>query len=291
MTTATNASDIPTPRLTRIPGRARPRTEALREARDQVRRQREGMEPALWSLFAPGPEKHYRWRVQLDCDCIVELYTYGEYQLPHEASWLHPSTGFCLPKGQVPCYHPSDEPAPYRLITKWIRRREMTFPADPTECPSDKDPVVWEIIHSNEPRTSAFWTVELECGHTVEVCASVGWDPAEEPMKISGKRQAEMTAEIEELWRDDPPPSKREAQDRDHHRRMLAQGWPMPFPERDCWSCLSARRIVAYQAVGWLVPRPKPVAAPAPNKAGIQRRLEKAEAEAQRLRKQLKELD
>lgn len=138
------------PRLTRLPGRARPRAEALRDVEEQVRKRRDRVDPALWPLLVPVPEKHFRWRVRLDCDCIVELYTYGEDRLPHEASWIDPPTRFGLPKGQVPCHHPTDAPAPYREITKWIRRREVTFPASPDECPPGEDPQVWHLLRRDE---------------------------------------------------------------------------------------------------------------------------------------------
>ena len=283
-------SDIQ-PRLTRFPGRARPRGEALKEAQEQVRKRREQVDPVLWSLLVPDPESHFRWRVQLDCDCIVELYTYGDDQPPHEAAWIDPSTGFCLRKGEVPCYHPTEEPAPYRAITLWISRREMTFPADAAECPPDEDAEIWRLLHRAEPSASAFWRVELECGHEVEACTALDWDPSGMPKLVSAERQAEMTAELEELWRTDPPSSARDVRDREHYQRMLAQGWPRPFPEHDCWSCQVARRIVAYQKVGWLVPRPKPFLPPQPDKEAIRRRLEKAEAKTRRLRKQLEDLD
>jgi hypothetical protein len=289
--TTTREPTVTLPRLSRLPGRARPRAQVLKEVQEQVRKRRERLDPALWSLLVPGPEKHFRWRVQLDCDCILELRTYGEDRAPHETSWIDPATGFGLPKGQVPCHHPTDEPAPYRAITKWISRREVTSPADPAECPADEDPAVRRLLHRNEPKTSAFWRVELECGHIGEVCTDLEWDPAAEPTRVSPERQAEMIAEFESFWENNPPASVREERDREHYERMLAKGWPRPFTERDCWSCRSGRRIVVYQRVGWLVPPLKPAAPKPPDKDALQKRLREAEAEAERLRRELESLE
>ncbi|MFJ8254106.1 hypothetical protein [Streptomyces sp. NPDC094466] len=95
-----------------------------------------------------------------------------------------------------------------------------------------------------------------------------------------------MIEEFEQAWASDPmlqPEAERE-----HTRRMLAAGWPRPMPERSCHTCPHARAIVAYQHVGWLIPRkeePKPENPPLA-RAVLERRLRWAETEAEWLRVQ-----
>ncbi len=99
-----------------------------------------------------------------------------------------------------------------------------------------------------------------------------------------------MTAEFEEFWASDP--DGQDQRQRQHTKRMLAEGWPAPAPEHSCSTCPQARVIIACQRAGWLVPRkpesnlPKP-----PSRASLERRLRQAEAEAGRLRDQLAQLD
>ncbi|MEO5994499.1 MAG: hypothetical protein ABIP92_13230, partial [Arthrobacter sp.] len=117
----------------RLPGRWRPRAEVLREYLDLNDRRRERIEPVLWDFWAPGPEKVYRWRIQVDCGCITEVLTYGDSKLPHERTWHdHVNQGF-IPVGHFLCFHDDDPPPPYRDIADWGTRREVSFPADPAD--------------------------------------------------------------------------------------------------------------------------------------------------------------
>ncbi|MGR4881224.1 hypothetical protein ACIPUC_17715 [Streptomyces sp. LARHCF249] len=147
---------------------------------------------------------------------------------------------------------------------------------------------MWAVIRHDEAHTSAFWKVTLACGHVEEVVApALGWNPDDGPRLAEATRVERMIEEFEQFW--DSDPMLQSERQREHTRRMLAAGWPRPRPERSCHTCPDARAIVAYQRVGWLVPRneaPKPENPP-PARPVLERRLRRAEAEAERLRVQL----
>ncbi|WP_149183326.1 hypothetical protein [Streptomyces sp. TRM49041] len=240
--------------------------------------------------MAPTPEKFYRWRVQLECGCVEEVLTYGKEKLPVEQQWHDLVHKVRLPAGQVLCFHDDSPPEPYREIVEWGERKEVSFPADPVEPPDWMDAKAWALIRYEEPRTSAFWTVTLSCGHATEVMApDLEWKPADGPQRASKMSLRRMKAAYEELWASDP--DAQAESEREHTRRMLADGWPCPSPENLCHTCTWARWIVAYQRIGWLVPRqPEPKRPKPPSRTGLQRRLRQAEAEAEKLRKQLAQL-
>ncbi|MGI5401950.1 hypothetical protein ACQEVG_21400 [Streptomyces sp. CA-135486] len=287
-------SAAPTAVQRRLPGAATPREEALREYQDFNAKRRSRIPAALWPFWAPDPEQFYRWRVQLECGCITEVLTNGSEKLPAEGQGYDPLHKGRLPAGQVRCSHDDPPPAPYRNIVAWGERREVSFPADPVEPPDWTDAESWAVIRHDEPHTSAFWTVTLSCGHLTEVVApDLQWKPTNGPKRAIAKRLPKMKAAFEEFWASDP-----EGQDehkREHTRRMLEDGWPCPRPEQQCHTCSWAKWIVAYQRVGWLVPRkpePKQPKTPKPpSRASLQRRLRQAEVEAKQLREQLSELD
>ncbi|MFJ6157434.1 hypothetical protein ACIQF8_16270 [Pseudarthrobacter sp. NPDC092184] len=70
---------------------------------------------------------------------------------------------------------------------------------------------------------------------------------------------------------------------------MIDLSWARPGPERDCFTCKQVRRITGYQRIGWLVSKTPPAPASSTNldREKIEARLAAAEAEVQRLRKQL----
>lgn len=118
----------------------------------------------------------------------------------------------------------------------------------------------------------------------------VDWTPDQGPRLAIMKRAKEMRAELEDLWSQDPDDSPKEQVERTHLRKMLDLRWPRPEPEHACWTCAHARQIKGYQRIGWLVPPPKP-AAPAKTKRQILAdRLARAEADADRLRREINEL-
>lgn len=271
--------------LRRLPGKARPREDVLREYRDLNAERRSRIPPPLWPFWAPHPDEYYRWRVQLDCGCITEVLTWGPDRRPDDTQWPDPVRGTRLPVRQMLCTHEDSSPAPYREIAAWGDRRELTFPADPAEPPDWADAETWAVLRHDEPHTSAFWTVTLSCGHVTEVAVSnLGWKPAEGPSRVSAGRLREMTTEFEEFWVEQP--DAQEPREREHMKRMLAEGWPSPSSEHLCFACPQARAIVACQRIGWLVPRPpEPKPPKSPSRAGLQQRLRQAEAQADELRR------
>jgi hypothetical protein len=274
--------------LRRLPGAARPRAEALREYEEFNARRRKRIPAVLWPFWAPDPDQFYRWRVQLDCGCIREVMTTDKTQLPTEQQWRDLVHGPRLPVGQLICAHDEKAYGPYQRIVEWGRRREESFPPDPQEPPEWAEPELWAKIRRDEPSTSAFWTVTLSCGHATDVVTDVDWKPDDGPQRVSEQRRREMLAEIHAM---EACEGDVDDADRAHFRRMVDDGWPRPQPEQRCWSCPRARRIVAYQRVGWLVPRRTPAPPPAPSRTGLEQRLRRAEAEADRLRAQLAQLD
>lgn len=282
---------IPTAR--RLPGKARPRQEVLRECEAEATKMRGYIPRVLWDFMIPDLTRVFRWRVQLDCACIPEVLTREDGTPPHKAQWK--ALYSPLPPGQMICPHDDSPPPPYRVIAEWGERREVTFPADPVEPPDDTDPRVWSVLRHDEPHTSAFWEVTLACGHMEEAIApSLDWVPASGPRRAAPERVQQMSAESEDAWRANP--ELQTERDREHTRRMLANGWPTPEPERLCYSCPQVRMILAYERVGWLVPgqrQPEKTAstAPTPSRSNLERRLRKAEAEAERLRAELDRID
>lgn len=281
------------PLLKRLPGTARPRREILRECETEVAEMRERIPRVLWVFLLPDLTKAFRWRVQLDCGCVTEVMTRGGSVAPHEVEWDEPVHRSKLPTGQMLCWHEDSAPAPYHDIISWGERKEVRFAADPVEPPEGIDPKTWSVIRHDEPHTSAFWTVTLACGHTSSAVApDLDWLPASGPRRVPVERVQEMTAEFERAWLDDP--DLQSDQDREHYRRMLADGWPSPQTAQACSTCPGARQILAYERIGWLVPRrrvptPAGCVATKPPRSTLEGRLRQAEAEAERLRAELRQ--
>ena len=279
--------------IRRLPGRARPREEVLREYQESNAKVRKNIPAVLWDFLAPDPDQFYRWRVQLDCGCIKELLTLDKEKLPTESRYrcdhLYHSQ---LQPGQVGCANDEHtRPQPYREIVAWGERREQTFPADPVESRYDDiDQELWAKIRHDAPHTSAFWIVTLSCGHRSEVCTDVDWKPEDGPRYARSEWVQKMSEDSEEYWASHP--GGEHEREREHDRRMLAQGWPRPRPETLCFVCSWVRQIVACERVGWLVPRPKPrpSSPKQPSKASLQRRLREVEQQATQLREQLAQL-
>ncbi|MEV5467993.1 hypothetical protein AB0N37_20510 [Streptomyces griseoincarnatus] len=249
----------------------------------------------LWVFLVPDLTRAFRWRVQLDCGCITEVITREDGVPPHETQWEEPVHNSRLPPGQMICWHDDSPPEPYRDIVEWGERKEVSFPADPVEPPEYMEPHAWSVIRHDEPHTSAFWTVTLACGHVSEAIApELAWVPASGPRRTAPKRVQQMSAEFERVWLTNP--ELQTERDREHTRRMLADGWPTPRPETLCYICAQARLILAYERIGWLIPRQrKPEksvsVAPTPSRSILERQLRKAEAEAERLRVELDQYD
>lgn len=281
--------------LTRIPGRARPQKQALKEFEEGVAELRQRYKPVFWPLFVPEARDMFRWRVLLDCGCTHEVYVHGEDRFPDERSYLDHMTDAWLPHGEFwcPTTH-APAPKPYRDVVEWGNWKIVEFPADPEEPEHSLDPATWALIRHAEPHSSAFWKVKLACGHYGQVCAEVAWKPEDGPKLTSRKRIAEMRAEFERSWStngDEAWPA--EGPERDHLRKMLDLRWPRPEPEQECYTCANVSRITGYQKIGWLVPRTPPAPTPAPHidRKKVAAKLAAVEAEVERLKQQLSEAE
>lgn len=281
--------------LTKVPGRARPQKQVLAEFNEQVTELRRRYKPEFWALFVPKAEDMYRWRVQLECGCTREVFTRGSDRFPDDGSDTDPFTGHRLPTGELWC---TAEHGPvqkvYRDIVEWISSEVKEFPADPEEPQHGLDAGTWELLRYAEPHSSAFWTVKLSCGHVAaRVGAEAGWKPEDGPRLVSEERAAEMRTEFVkymanprgDAWSEDDLALG------NHWLRMVDQCWPQPEPEQDCRTCSYAKRIGGYQRIGWPVSKTPlaPSQKPAVDRKKVEAKLAAAEAEVQRLRKQLDE--
>ncbi|WP_309082202.1 hypothetical protein [Zhihengliuella sp.] len=280
--------------LMRVPGRARPQKQALKAFEETVAALKRRYKPEFWFFFIPKAEDVYRWRVQLECGCVRELFTLGKDIYPDAHPWTGPTAGDVLPLGEAWCTNDhSDVETVYRDVIEWMDRRVREFPADPEECPDDTIPEVWAALRQPEPHSSAFWSVRLSCGHVHEhVVTDVGWRPEDGPKLVTVERAAEMRSEFEASWSaEDDAGWPEEGAERDHVRKMLDLRWPRPEPEQECRTCRYAQRITGYQRIGWLVPKKdsKPASdeQAAAERSRTEARLAKVEAEARRLREQL----
>lgn len=275
--------------LTRVPGRARSRTEVVKEFDEGVADLRRRMKPAFWPLFVPKAEDMFRWRAELECGCIHEVLTHGEDRYPDQGSSTDPLSGYRLPVGEYWCHGDHDTAKPYRDIIEWREKKIREFPPDPEESQHGLDPETWAKIRHAESHSSAFWTVKLSCGHFTDCCVlDVEWEPDDGPKLVAKKRLAEMRRDFEEYWAVDSATGwPEEGPERDHIRKMLDLGWPQPEPEEDCYACTRVKRFTGYQRIGWLVPKPKPSPPRLTERQMMENQLAKAEAEVQRLRRKL----
>ncbi|TDD59154.1 hypothetical protein E1263_15970 [Kribbella antibiotica] len=238
-------------------------------------------------FYGHDPNKLHRWRIKLDCGSVEECLTYGEP--PNKCPMRDTLTGVPLPLGQRLCKSHAAGPAPYRTIDDWLERSEVIFPPDPVEPKYDLAPGIWQLMRKDYERTVAYWTVKLSCSHQTKVVTDLGWRPGDEP-RTTAERQREMLEENEADRLLNPEPDVEEQMIRDHLRRMLNDGWPSPSPEAQCSTCSYARWIVGYQSLDWLVPRPKPPNPRPPKRELLTNRLNKLEADAAELRRELEQL-
>jgi hypothetical protein len=280
----------------RVPGRARPQKQALREFEESAAMLRQRYDPVFWPLFVPDSKDAFRWRVQLECGCTHEVYTHGEDKYPDDRSYLDPITRCRLPAGEFWCttdHGPTQKP--YREIVEWVDRKITEFPADPEEPDYDwMDAEDWAIIRNPEPHSRAFWKTKLSCGHYGQVCTDRDWKPEDGPKVVSKARIAEIRRDFEESWaagENTGWPEK--GPERDHVRKMIDLRWPRPEPQTDCFTCTYVRRITGYQRIGWLVSKtsPAPASSPSIDRKKVEARLAAAEAEVRRLREQLDNSD
>jgi hypothetical protein len=243
-------------------------------------------------MHAPGPEKVFRWRIELDCGCIHEVLTSGRERLPVDARWRdwRPADGR-LPAGQFVCWHEgASHRGPYRAITEWGDRKDDR-PPDPVEPPerwADLGPEFWARFRRDRPR--AVWSVTLSCGHTTTVTVDdLAWKPADGPVRreVTPDELAKEFARLDEGGAQGVDNKLVE-----HAKRWWADGCPEPGIEAACHTCTVARQIVAYQPVGWLAqPKQKPKVARPPSRETVKRQLREAERQVAALQEQLARLD
>lgn len=250
--------------MKRIPGRSRPREEVLQKVNDERAQMRAGMPSALWSMFIPDVDGLYRWRVQLECGCVTEVITRGDQRFPDGRVYDDPVGRASLPHGELRCPADHQTPRQYREIVEYLERTVRDSPPNPVDDPWGVGEEVWAKIRCAEPRTYAVWRVKFDCGHHTDQVSDLDWNPGDSPKLATIKRTNEMVQELEEYWAAEPAESRTEEADRDHTRRMLQLRWPRPEPEQGCFTCTRVFRMIGYQRIGWLIPRPKP-AKPAPD--------------------------
>lgn len=280
--------------FTKVPSRVRTQKQAFAIFEKEVAELRRRYKPEFWLLLVPKAEDMYRWKVQLECGCMREIFTHGREQFPDEHSDTDPLTGYRLLAGELRCrldHGPRQET--YSEIVEWIKSDVKEFPADPEEPMYGMSAEYWAKIRHAEPHSSAFWTVKLSCGHvSTSVITKVGWKPEDGPLLVSEERAAEMRRVLEARF-SEPESRPAEGPEREHLRKMVDMRWPRPEPEQKCRACLSARRITGYQRIGGLVSRtfPVPVQKVAVDRKKVEAKLAAAKTEVERLRKQLEDLD
>jgi hypothetical protein len=282
----------------KLRGRPKPREEVIAAVEQETAKIRSNIDQkygpsshVLWQFWAPGPEAYFRWRVQLGCGCIEEILSRGEDSLPHEHQTRDPFALELLPAGQVWHRCSNESHKPYRKIAVWNTRSVETYPADPVEPPDymQEIPEVWAKLRHAEPYNGVVWRVTLSCGHAAHVTTNLDWKPEDGPQRLpadsSRLHELEEAYSKEQWWEQYP-------EVREHELRMIADGWPIPQTEQDCFICPNARPIVAYEPIGWLVRKPTPPPQPRkPSRHDLEQKLAKAQRSVERLHEQLAALD
>jgi hypothetical protein len=256
-----------------------------------------------WGMLLEDTTNAFRWRIKLDCGCIEERLRWSTGADDPEKSIVQGSDRDLwlpvrLPPGQYRCraqyekHRDHINPPPVRDIVEWLDDpKEKTVPADPIEPPDrwNSDREVWARIRHDEHQTME-WTVKLECGHfdTVRV-NDLAWRPGDPPVlnPSTPERIEELKTELTEM----ESVENRHYANREWWIRMLDAGWPKPAPFRECRVCPNVHHIVAYEPIGWVESNEPPPPLPKPPRKTLETRLGKLEAEAKRLREQLKDLD
>jgi len=280
----------------KLPGKAKVRADAIRDAQEHLAAQRARTKPVFWWLVARDytPET-FRWRTEWDCGCIHEVLTERKDRLPTELQWLDPVVPARLPYGQFLCCKATTAgESPYRKIVGWaeVPHKVRTFPPDPPEPQHGLDPESWAKVRRTEEHTVAYWMVRLECGHAASVPARPGWRPADGHVRKDEEERQKTVA----YWRDYVAYVEAEGKcsewDR-HHLARAEDGCPEPDVATDCRSCAAVSTMIAYEPIGLLLP-PAPKSKAAPPKPSreeaeraLRRKLKLAEDEAARLRAEL----
>jgi len=315
----------------KLPGEPVAREELVRDYDDWKRENLlEGPgRAALFDLLVPRPEETYQWRVELDCGCIRDAVTHGDdvasllaksdsyhfsmqkpsqreiaeatKQMNEEISEdlkakrdgdeppIRPKRPNIrgrdkLPPGQWLCQYNRECPryrshgGPVRDIVGWARRRDDLHTMEPLEIDG-------RVIRP--AKEYALWDVVLECGHFHQERTDPKWKSED---GIGHKRASKKWRGLEEMLE---MVAKGDPDEEEYWRRVYAENHPEPVPFTRCHTCACLRSVVAYERVGWLAPKPKPikpVKPKPPRRQTIERRLRKLESEAAQLREQLENL-
>lgn len=276
-------------RLRRLSGGVGPRAQALKNYEQRRQQVPSAVGPALANLMLPEPAVVYRWRVQLSCGCVQGALTFGEDRFPDDE--MYDCAGARLPKGQMACRagHKTTPTTPYRSVEAWHSRTVTEYPADPVEPPAGCNDAAWSALRECEPCSMAPWTATLSCGHIGSVPAPLDWDPSQPPRRLSTQQLQLRVQNLEKYLAACPADTPDAVATRDHWLRMLGAGWPEPRTEIDCWTCTVVHQIEAYDRIGPLAYEPTPPTK-AHRRAKLEQRLQDAEDEAARLRRQLGDL-
>lgn len=140
----------------------------------------------------------YRWRIQLDCGCIIERYTEGpdadtvdELAEISDSVLYSGASTFRLPPGSLDCRYESGKECPrfagegpVRDIVTWKHR-------EPQIQTMQRYQLAGTWI---EKRQYAIWHVALSCGHPYQEtappdwCPEDGFPPQEAPQPLPGSR-------------------------------------------------------------------------------------------------------
>ena len=184
-----------------------------------------------------------------------------------------------LQEGQFLCQDPKcpqyrSHSGPVRDIVEWVRRRDSPYVSQPLEIDGET------ILGA---RQYAAWDVVLSCGHFTQEHTEPGWKPEDGPVHRKSKKRLPLNQVLDEI-------AKGDRDEEAYWRRMYAESHPDPAPFTRCRTCARLRTITAYQRVGWLAKKAKPVKTqPVPRKT-LERRLRKLESEAAQLREKLDSL-
>jgi hypothetical protein len=279
--------------------KARPRRETLAEYEEYYARELSHRQ----HLSDLDASHQFRWKVELECGCITEALTEAEGKLPTDGHWnkvlgqdgapVYAKTfvmssgavamcggrgnvygqfrplGCCRPNGYLWCSgHDESDSLPWREITRWIYRK--------SEHPAEIDE------HGHHHDAFAIWAVELSCGHCASEGAPVDWIP-----EYGHKLDPERVERVKKMLAKHPDPWF-------ENLSQVNDGCPTPNTKTDCNQCVYLRRIVAYKPIGQLArPRPerKPRESKPPSRAAMTRRINAAEANAAKLRRELAEAE
>lgn len=239
-------------------------------------------------LWWPSEERVHRWRIELGCGHIAEIFRgEGADSTPADWRWDDDEPLHQMLPGEYSCKVKECrlvQGTPVRDIVSWDERlRTDSDPPEPEECPyKSMSAERWADLRHEFEQPFAVWRATLDCGHVAETRTPEDWDPskpiARRPAKDNGQRER-----MAQMLRD------ARADGDEWSIRLLEREFPEPNDFHGCFTCMWARRIVAFEYVGLLSEPVKPTRAE--RRAKLSAQLGQAERRAERLRAQLSQLD